>query len=268
MEEPLFNSIHRWNNSYLALLTHSAPQLPIVPPGNEPDHSRSHPPVNEERDRQPARSPRVQPGRLSGLDRRAVVIPERLLRERGTVRRVRCVVGVDLGRAGVGVAHPLLDRAHGAPAAAICVPNVWRSSWNVRLCSSARSSAGGGMRCPLASHNCWLPWNRKYTKGTQTHGDPAVSFRVSPTYILSDPLENFIAGRKLVADALRGKWKKAETFRLGYENSEDAVSWNVFRALQEAGNLELAARVLSGIDITGDRNLSSRMRRSGVVFSE
>ena len=85
-------------------------------------------------------------------------------------------------------------------------------------------SSDGGMRCPLVDHDHCLDWNGDYTKGTGSHGHPGVSFRVSPTYILDDPLENFIAGRKLVAGALRGEWKKAETFRLGYENSEDAVS--------------------------------------------
>ena len=58
----------------------------------------------------------------------------------------------------------------------------------------------GGMRCPLAGHDEWLRWHADgYTKGTQPHGEPSVTFRVSPTYILDDPLENFIAGRDLVA---------------------------------------------------------------------
>jgi hypothetical protein len=109
-------------------------------------------------------------------------------------------------------------------------------------------SASGGMRCPLKGHNHRLPWNAgSYSEGTQSHGDPSLTFHVSPTYILEDPLENFIAGRDLVADMLNRQWKKAETFRLGHENSEDAVSWNVFRSLQEAGELKLAARVLAGI---------------------
>jgi len=73
------------------------------------------------------------------------------------------------------------------------------------------------------------PWaHGDYTKGTEPHGDPPVSFRVSPTYVLQDHLENFIVGRELV-DTLTGK---AETWRLGNENSEDALSFNVFRSLQ------------------------------------
>jgi hypothetical protein len=106
--------------------------------------------------------------------------------------------------------------------------------------SVLRKAANGGMRCPLDGHDHWLPWAvGGYTKGTRSHGEPSLTFRVSPTYILDDPLENFVAGRELVASALGGDWQKAEAFRLGYENSEDAVSWNVFRSLQEASHLRL-----------------------------
>jgi hypothetical protein len=38
---------------------------------------------------------------------------------------------------------------------------------------------------------------------------------------------------------------KAETHRLGYENSEDALSWNVFVALRDAGKLPAAAQCLA-----------------------
>jgi restriction endonuclease-like protein len=110
----------------------------------------------------------------------------------------------------------------------------------------------GGMRCPLAGHDHWLPWAAGgHAKGTEPHGDPPLTFRVSPTYILEDPLDNFIAGRELVA----GLTEKAETFRLGYENSEDAVSWNVFRSLQEGSQLHLAASVLAGVEFDGEPEL-------------
>ena len=120
----------------------------------------------------------------------------------------------------------------------------------------------GGMQCPLAGHDEWLRWHAEgYTKGTQPHGEPPLTFRVSPTYILDDPLENFIAGRELVAGALRGEWKKAETFRLGYENSEDAVSWNVFRSLQQTGQLRRAASVLAGVECEAEPELMLWGRR-------
>jgi restriction endonuclease-like protein len=110
-------------------------------------------------------------------------------------------------------------------------------------------SPNGGMRCPLRGHEHRLGWSADdYRKGTEPHEGSGLRLRVSPTYILDDPLDNFIAGRELVAAALRREWKKAETHRLNYENSEDAVSWNVFRSLQEAAELPLAARALAGVD--------------------
>lgn len=100
--------------------------------------------------------------------------------------------------------------------------------------------------CPLRGHDHRIPWGEEgYTKGTVYHGDPPVSFRVSPTYVLEDHLKNFIVGRELV-DKLSGK---AETWRLGNENSEDALSFSVFRSLQEAGRLTAAARVLTGVKL-------------------
>jgi hypothetical protein len=106
--------------------------------------------------------------------------------------------------------------------------------------------------CPLKGHDHRIAWGEEgYTKGTVYHGDPPVSFRVSPTYVLEDHLENFIVGRELV-DKLSGK---AETWRLGNENSEDALSFNVFRSLQEAGRLAEAARVLTGLELDREPEL-------------
>lgn len=106
---------------------------------------------------------------------------------------------------------------------------------------------GGGMACPLVGHDEWLAWqDDDYTNGTVAHGKPPVSFRVSPTYILSEPLDNFIVGHDLVSEAIDGHWGKAETARLGHENSEDAVSFNVFRSLQEAEALHLVAQLVTG----------------------
>jgi hypothetical protein len=82
------------------------------------------------------------------------------------------------------------------------------------------------------------------------YGSPPVQFRVRPTYIYERPEDNFIAGRHLIAQFLSGRWTKAETWRLGYENSEDALSWNVFRSLQEAGQLKIAVGALTGLSVT------------------
>jgi hypothetical protein len=48
---------------------------------------------------------------------------------------------------------------------------------------------------------------------------------------------------------------KAETWRLGNENSEDALTFNVFQSLQEAGALSEAVRLLAGVDVTTEPEL-------------
>ena len=102
-----------------------------------------------------------------------------------------------------------------------------------------------GMLCPLRGHGEWLRWRGGDRRsGTEWHAVPEVSFHASPTYVLRERDANLIAGREVLASALRGK---AETHRLGHENSEDALSWNVFRALQEAGALRLATEALVAV---------------------
>jgi len=108
-----------------------------------------------------------------------------------------------------------------------------------------------GMTCPLVAHERErLSWREsgRPRSGTEMHGEPAASFRASPTYILQDPLQNFIIGKEMVSEAIKGAWDKVETSRLGHEDSEDAVSWNVFRSLQETGLLHSAACLLAGVD--------------------
>jgi hypothetical protein len=86
-------------------------------------------------------------------------------------------------------------------------------------------SPQGGMTCPLRSHHeerlTWVDGD--YTKGTIPRFEPAVSFRISPTYILSDRRDNFIAGTDII-DRLLDSPGKAETHRLGHEQSEDTPS--------------------------------------------
>ena len=98
-----------------------------------------------------------------------------------------------------------------------------------------RSGKSVDAPCPFKGHHSHrLPWRPGgYRKGTEFHGVPPVSFRVSPTYVLEHASDNFIVAPELLGQ-LAGK---AETWRLGNENSEDALSFNVFRSLQEAGAL-------------------------------
>ena len=107
--------------------------------------------------------------------------------------------------------------------------------------------AGGWIACPLRGHfGEELDWQEdNYRKGSVLHGNPPASFRAAPTYVLEHPLDNFVAGRELIAEAIAGKWGNAEAARLGNENSEGALTWNVLRSLQEAGSLGIAAQVLA-----------------------
>jgi hypothetical protein len=106
--------------------------------------------------------------------------------------------------------------------------------------------------CPFIGHDHRLSWvSEGYKRGTEYHGDPLVSFRVSPTYVLKNHLDNFITGHELI-EQLTGK---AETWRLGNENSEDALSFNVFRSFQETGLLRQVAGVLVGLELEEEPEL-------------
>ena len=106
------------------------------------------------------------------------------------------------------------------------------------------TSSAGGMVCPIhGERERPLPWvDGNYRKGTVSHA--GVRFHVSPTFVYDDPRDNFISGYPVLEQLLESK---AETWRLGNENSEDALSWNFFRSLQEAGKLGDAYRVLTGM---------------------
>jgi hypothetical protein len=59
-------------------------------------------------------------------------------------------------------------------------------------------------------------------------------------------LRNFVFAREFVSSHVLNSSEKAETHRLGYEASEDALSWNVFAALMIAGKLRDVAIWLTG----------------------
>jgi hypothetical protein len=69
------------------------------------------------------------------------------------------------------------------------------------------------------------------------------------TYSYPQTRRNIIASADLFATRLIGHPFKYESHRLGQENSEDALTWNVFRSLQEAGELHEIARWITGQDI-------------------
>jgi hypothetical protein len=61
-------------------------------------------------------------------------------------------------------------------------------------------------------------------------------------------LRNFLIQPRLAEAIALGSKAKAESHRLGYEMSEDALSWNVFVGLAEAGALRAATCFLTGVD--------------------
>jgi hypothetical protein len=125
-------------------------------------------------------------------------------------------------------------------------------------------TGASGMQCPLKQHDEWLPWeDGSAANGTILHGDPEVRFHASPTYVLHEPMGNFIAGHRVIQEAVDGRWEKAESHRLGHENSEDALNWNVFRALQEAEQLRLLVKLFAGVTSGEEPELYLWGRRLG-----
>ena len=57
------------------------------------------------------------------------------------------------------------------------------------------------------------------------------------TYAYADATRNIIASPETFGRCVIGNPFKYESHRLGLERSEDSLSWNVFRSLQEAGCL-------------------------------
>jgi hypothetical protein len=127
------------------------------------------------------------------------------------------------------------------------------------------TSGASGMHCPLTHHDEWLPWEvGGAANGTITHGDPELRFHASPTYVLREPMGNFIVGHRLIQEALDGTWGMAETHLLGHENSEDALIWNVFRSLQEAQQLGVLIELFAGIKPGKEPELYLWGRRIGL----
>jgi len=68
-----------------------------------------------------------------------------------------------------------------------------------------------------------------------------ISVSTKPTYIYRNAKRNFIVGQNMLTQL-----SKVESWRLGFETSEDAVSWNVFVGLYVLGGLAEAFRQLTG----------------------
>lgn len=77
-----------------------------------------------------------------------------------------------------------------------------------------------------------------------------ISMSTKPTYVYKDAKRNFIVGRDILRQV-----SKVESWRLGFETSEDAVSWNVFVGLYVLEGLADAFEKLTGETAKGDPEL-------------
>jgi hypothetical protein len=84
----------------------------------------------------------------------------------------------------------------------------------------------------------------------------------------SSRLRNFMVRQDLAKQIALESGAKAESHRLGYEMSEDALSWNVFVSLAEAGKLKDAANFLTGRSLRTEPDLYLWGKRIDVHGSE
>lgn len=68
-------------------------------------------------------------------------------------------------------------------------------------------------------------------------------------------LRNFVAKPELAREIALQPGAKAESHRLGYEMSEDALSWNVLVSLAAAGRLRETVKYLTGRSVSAEPNL-------------
>jgi len=93
-----------------------------------------------------------------------------------------------------------------------------------------------------------------------SHG---ISISTKPTYIYRDVERNFIVGNEILQ-----RISKVERWRLGFETSEDALSWNVFVGLYALGGLGEAFKKLTGISPTDEPELYLWGNRIGTECSK
>jgi hypothetical protein len=106
------------------------------------------------------------------------------------------------------------------------------------------------VRCYVRGCQHFLRRPTRHARGEvcPDHGIYCHYSRYGATYSYRDVRRNIIASPDLFAQRIVGHSFKYESHRLGSENSEDALSWNVFRSLQEAGLLAAVAKLMTGED--------------------
>lgn len=108
---------------------------------------------------------------------------------------------------------------------------------------------GDHLQCCIRDCAELLP---KRHRGQEPHFCPkhGISVSTKPTYIYQDAERNFIIGRDILKS-----FSKVERWRLGFETSEDAVSWNVFVGLYTLEGLAEAFEALTGVVPSGKPEL-------------
>jgi hypothetical protein len=112
---------------------------------------------------------------------------------------------------------------------------------------------GNQIRCCVRDCPRWLARRRRRVRDPDIYcPDHGISVSYSPTYVYRDYRRNFIVAIPQLERVARLKYEK---HRLGYERSEDAVSWNVFVALAELGGLIDVFQHLSGMEPSDEPEL-------------
>ena len=96
------------------------------------------------------------------------------------------------------------------------------------------------IHCCIRGCNHWHK-RRKRGKPCSYCPDHEISVSSSPTYIFKDSQRNYIVGRELIKEM-----KKVERWRLGNENSEDALTWNAFVGLLKLEGLKSLFELFTG----------------------
>lgn len=105
---------------------------------------------------------------------------------------------------------------------------------------------GGKVRCVIRDCPHWIdaPTRRG---GGQSCPDHGIYVHRSNTYRYAETARNCIVDRDLFSTHVVGHSGKVGSNRFGMENSEDMVTWNVFRSLKNTRRLKEIAAMITGI---------------------
>ena len=112
---------------------------------------------------------------------------------------------------------------------------------------------GDQIRCCVRGCNHWLAMRHQGLLDPNIYcPNHGISVSKTPTYIYKDHHRNFIIDIDILNQVTP---HKVESWRLGNERSEDALSWNVFMALAGLNKLAAVFQHLTGIPIDTEPDL-------------